>query len=42
MAADGFEVGILSSSGKVEALAKEFDGIGVMAPTTSMKTCKRW
>ena len=29
LAGDGFEVGVLSSSGKGEALAKELGGLGV-------------
>ena len=35
LAADGFKVGILSSSGKGEALAKELDGVGVTGSNQS-------
>ncbi len=35
LAADGFKVGILSSSGKGEALAKELGGIGVTGSNQS-------
>jgi NAD(P)-dependent dehydrogenase (short-subunit alcohol dehydrogenase family) len=35
LAADGFKVGILSSSGKGEALAKELDGVGITGTNKS-------
>lgn len=41
LAADGFKVAILSSSGKGEALAKELDGIGVTGSNQSNEDLKR-
>jgi NAD(P)-dependent dehydrogenase (short-subunit alcohol dehydrogenase family) len=41
LAADGFAVGILSSSGKGEALAKELGGIGVTGSNQSNDDLKR-
>ncbi len=41
LAADGFQVGILSSSGKGEALAKELGGIGVTGSNQSNDDLKR-
>jgi NAD(P)-dependent dehydrogenase (short-subunit alcohol dehydrogenase family) len=41
LAADGFKVAILSSSGKGEALAKELDGIGVTGSNQSTDAMKR-
>ncbi|MBA6116379.1 SDR family oxidoreductase [Pseudomonas putida] len=41
LAADGFKVGILSSSGKGEALAKELDGIGVTGSNQSNDDIQR-
>jgi len=41
LAADGFRVGILSSSGKGEALAKELGGIGVTGSNQSNDDLKR-
>lgn len=41
LAADGFEIAILSSSGKGEALAKELDGIGVTGSNQSNDDLKR-
>ena len=35
LASDGFKIGILSSSGKGEALAKELDGVGVTGSNQS-------
>ena len=35
LAADGFKVGILSSSGKGEALAKELGGVGITGTNKS-------
>src|SRR3954464_10089504 len=35
LAADGFKIGILSSSGKGEALAKELGGVGVTGSNQS-------
>lgn len=35
LAADGFKVGILSSSGKGEALAKDLDGVGITGTNKS-------
>ena len=40
LAADGFEIGVLSSSGKGEALAKEFGGIGVTGSNQSTQDMK--
>jgi NAD(P)-dependent dehydrogenase (short-subunit alcohol dehydrogenase family) len=37
LAQDGFKVGVLSSSGKGEALAKELDGIGVTGSNQSVE-----
>lgn len=41
LAADGFKVGILSSSGKGEALAKELGGIGVTGSNQSVEHLQR-
>ncbi|MES2029369.1 MAG: SDR family oxidoreductase [Pseudomonadota bacterium] len=41
LAADGFKVAILSSSGKGEALAQELDGIGVTGSNQSNNDLKR-
>ena len=41
LAADGFRIGILSSSGKGEALAKELDGFGVTGSNQSNDDLKR-
>lgn len=41
LAADGFKVGILSSSGKGEALAKELRGIGVTGSNQSVTDLQR-
>ena len=41
LAADGFRVGILSSSGKGEALAKELGGVGVTGSNQSHDDLKR-
>jgi len=41
LAADGFQIAILSSSGKGEALAKELDGIGVTGSNQSNDDLKR-
>lgn len=41
LAADGFKVGILSSSGKGEALAAELGGIGVTGSNQSIDDLKR-
>ena len=41
LAADGFEIAILSSSGKGEALAKEFGGLGVTGSNQSVDDLKR-
>ena len=41
LAADGFQIGILSSSGKGEALAKELGGIGVTGSNQSNDDLKR-
>ena len=41
LAADGYRVGILSSSGKGEALAKELGGIGVTGSNQSSDDVKR-
>ena len=41
LAADGFEIGVLSSSGKGEALAKEFGGIGVTGSNQSTDDMKK-
>ncbi len=41
LAADGFRVGILSSSGKGEALARELGGIGVTGSNQSADDLKR-
>lgn len=41
LAADGFKVGILSSSGKGEALAAELGGIGVTGSNQSVEDLKR-
>ena len=40
LAADGFEIGVLSSSGKGEALAKELGGIGVTGSNQSTQDMK--
>nr|WP_295462736.1 SDR family oxidoreductase [Mesorhizobium sp.] len=42
LAADGFAVGILSSSGKGEALAKELGGLGVTGSNQSNDDLKRF
>lgn len=41
LAADGFNVGILSSSGKGEALARELKGIGVTGSNQSVEDIQR-
>ncbi|RAU47358.1 MULTISPECIES: SDR family oxidoreductase [unclassified Pseudomonas] len=41
LAADGFNVGILSSSGKGEALARELNGIGVTGSNQSVEDIQR-
>ena len=41
LAADGFQIGVLSSSGKGEALAKEFGGVGVTGSNQSNDDIKR-
>lgn len=41
LAADGFKVGILSSSGKGEALAKELGGVGVTGSNQSTEDLKK-
>ena len=41
LAADGFQIGVLSSSGKGEALAKEFGGVGVTGSNQSNDDLKR-
>ena len=41
LAADGFQVAILSSSGKGEALAKELGGVGVTGSNQSSEDLKR-
>ncbi len=41
LAADGFKVGILSSSGKGEALARELGGIGVTGSNQSVEDLQR-
>ncbi len=41
LAADGFAVGVLSSSGKGEALAKELGGVGVTGSNQSVDDLKR-
>lgn len=41
LAADGFKVSILSSSGKGEALAKELGGIGITGSNQSLDDLKR-
>lgn len=41
LAADGFKVGILSSSGKGEALAKRLDGVGVTGSNQSVDDLQR-
>ena len=41
LAADGFQVAILSSSGKGEALAKELGGLGVTGSNQSHEDLKR-
>lgn len=41
LAADGFKVGILSSSGKGEALAKELGGVGVTGSNQSVDDVKK-
>jgi NAD(P)-dependent dehydrogenase (short-subunit alcohol dehydrogenase family) len=42
LAADGYKVGILSSSGKGEALAKELGGVGVTGSNQSNDDLKRF
>ena len=41
LAADGYRVGVLSSSGKGEALAKELGGLGVTASNRSTEALQR-
>jgi len=41
LAADGYRVGVLSSSGKGEALAKELDGVGVTGSNQSVGDLQR-
>ncbi|OLS62910.1 SDR family oxidoreductase [Pseudomonas putida] len=41
LAADGYKVGILSSSGKGEALAKELGGVGVTGSNQSVEDLQR-
>lgn len=41
LAADGFKVGILSSSGKGEALAAELGGVGITGSNQSLEDLKR-
>jgi NAD(P)-dependent dehydrogenase (short-subunit alcohol dehydrogenase family) len=41
LAADGYEVAILSSSGKGEALAKELGGLGITGSNQSVEDMKR-
>jgi NAD(P)-dependent dehydrogenase (short-subunit alcohol dehydrogenase family) len=41
LAANGFDIGVLSSSGKGEALAKEFGGIGVTGSNQSTEDMKK-
>lgn len=41
LAADGYGIAVLSSSGKGEALAKEFDGIGLTGSNQSNEDLKR-
>ena len=41
LAADGFEVAVLSSSGKGEALARELGGLGVTGSNQSTQDLKR-
>lgn len=41
LAADGFKVGILSSSGKGEALAAELGGVGITGSNQSVEDLKR-
>ncbi len=41
LAADGYHVGVLSSSGKGEALAKELGGLGVTASNRSTEALQR-
>ncbi|RWF15853.1 SDR family NAD(P)-dependent oxidoreductase, partial [Mesorhizobium sp.] len=41
LAADGFKVGVLSSSGKGEALGKELGGFGVTGSNQSNDDLKR-
>lgn len=41
LAADGFRVGVLSSSGRGEALAKELDGVGVTGSNRSPEALQR-
>lgn len=41
LAADGFDIGVLSSSGQGEALAQEFGGIGVTGSNQSNEDLKR-
>ena len=41
LAADGFQVGVLSSSGKGEALARELGGVGVTGSNQSTEDVKR-
>lgn len=41
LAADGYKVGILSSSGKGEALAAELGGIGITGSNQSVEDLQR-
>ena len=41
LAADGFKISILSSSGKGESLAKELGGIGITGSNQSNKDLKK-
>jgi NAD(P)-dependent dehydrogenase (short-subunit alcohol dehydrogenase family) len=40
LAADGFHVGILSSSGRGETLAEQLGGVGVTGTNQSIRTCR--
>lgn len=41
LAEDGYKIAVLSSSGKGEALAKEFDGLGITGSNQSAEDIKR-
>jgi len=41
LAADGYDVAVLSSSGKGEALANEFDGLGITGSNQSVGDLER-